>query len=1134
MTKKNKNILSIEKRLFQSNSDKLAILSSLKNLSLADFKKEIKKAYKHPITKAFILGKSRPSSYNELRESRISYFSNNLEGEIAWILEGILMSKKEIQDFLKLESEIQKELLLGNNQAAEKLLLDVEHKICFSYWGLELRYYLTEKLQSTEGNWKFANEINSKISNSYTLFFNQIFSKKAEVGVSCSDYHRTLNNEIRSASYHDYEYLNYKLSYHLISDYTQYPFLIYADSSSSIIDRYIALINLLAELISSNDFNSYQIATNTLRELSEINDIRIQRLKEFSGIKEVTIESINYIEILEQYSLGNYQKCITEIPIILSKKPNLVELWEIYVKSLIESAKQFIPTNISEHFDEILRNLYVVYSIENESVQKAEELLKFIIATSNFSFSKQLLALISSTLGYYSEKNVINNNLCFHSFFSNPLILLQSEKVICEPSFDKLTTSACVKLISGQSNDEVKLQAKLSKFKFNLYQLRGTFKKRDFYQCINLGTKFNLETIRNNIFIEEIVFILFHSYSSTEQFDYAIQLYIACYFKNKNLIKRINTAPLIQTIIDRNYPISGHIDTALFFHLNNLDNYHCFVSLEMWLESLNISKPSEIDLPSDESELRKYLFLLEHGCTIDVLEKFYYDYDSKEEVIAERKKILSILIRNNQSNTKEFINELTSLTQKEKIQSILQEVNSGRIRLTSSMLDSSNESNFQNSYQRYRLLADFTEQFDFESYDSKTLLKNFLEAFVDTKTLSSNPSYLSFKSLVNELIDGFLFNKKNGLDGELSTRIRHGEFENQIRSVFDKFHLISKRNDDGLYSNMPHWDNLLSLYVDDNSKNKIQDILKEFSKKIDSLIQFLVTENIQVKSENYPNKQHAFFNYYLTESYFKLLYEDSRRMNDSYEEFVEYIFKILKALTETNLQHVSDYLTNTLRKQIDGELDKLGEEIASISNNLVELNQNIVDAKVEFQNEILDISKWFLVADSTIEAAMDIKTIIECSFESSNIQHPNTTLQPIIHADDQLLIYNYKHFIFILLNLIENIRVHSKLANNKLEVIVSVTYDQNNLSISVKNNFDKQLINLQELKSTFERIREKWMDEVDQEYVNRERGSGYEKIKKMLIYDIKSKRNSFDFNITEDTLEVILGVEISFNYEIDG
>jgi hypothetical protein len=445
MAKKRHVNLPIDKRLFQSPKNSLAIISNLKGLSFSGFKKEIRKAYKHPITKAYILGKHRPKSYAELRESRTSFFSNNLEGEIAWVLESILLSKNEIQNFLKLERDLQKELLLGNNQDAEKLLDKIDGNICFSYWGLEIRYSLTEKLHGTEGNWKFANLTNASSTNSFTLFFNQIFSKKSEQGVSCSDYHRSLNNEIRSASQYDFEYLNYKLSYHLISDYKQYPFLIYADSSSSIIDRYIALLNLLAELLSSSDSIIQQVAIDTLEELSEIEDNRINRLKEFCGIKEVTIESSKYIQILEQYSSGNYEKCISEIPIILSESPNLVELWEIYVKSLIESAKPFIPTNISEHFDELLRKLFVAYSIEDESVQKADELLKIIISTPNLSFSKQLLTLISSTLGIYSQKNVIQNNISFHSIYPNPLILLLSDNVKCESSFENLTTSGCVK-----------------------------------------------------------------------------------------------------------------------------------------------------------------------------------------------------------------------------------------------------------------------------------------------------------------------------------------------------------------------------------------------------------------------------------------------------------------------------------------------------------------------------------------------------------------------------------------------------------------------------------------------------------------------------------------------------------------
>lgn len=1133
MTNKRHNQLPIDKRLYQSPNNKLAIISELKNLSLIDFRKEVIKAYRHPITKPFILGRHIPKSYSELRESRSSYYSNNLEGEIAWLLESILLSKKYIEEFLNYERVLQKHILIGNNQDASIILDKIENEICFSYWGLELRYFLIEKLSGTEGNWKFASSINSSTTNSFTLFFNQIFSKKSEQGVSCSDYHRSINNEIRSASHHDFEYLNYKLSYYLVSDYKQYPFLIYADSGSSIIDRYIALMNILAELLSSQDESYAQIAYKVLNELSAFSDNRITRLQEFCGLKEINIESKTYINALEQYSIGNYEYCIIEIPKLLKETPYLVELWEIYVKSLIESAQEFTPTNISEFFDELLKKLYLTYSIENESVQKAEELLKIIIATPNLTFTKQLLALISSTLGIYSTKNVIFNNLCFHSVYTNPLVYMLSSKIRCGNEFENLTTSICIRLIAGHSVDENQLQSVISKFKFNLYLLRKAFKQQDFEKCIQFGTNFNLDKIRNNIFLEEIIFILYHAYEYNNLFVEAIRLYISSYFKNNNLIKRINTSALIEKIIEKNYPFPGHIDIAIFFHLSNLDSYHCFVALEMWLESLKIRKPSEISLPVDKEALNKHLFILEKGCTIDVLEKFYYDYNSKEEVIAERKKILAILIQNTKTSTEAFINELTNITQKEKVQSILKEVNSGRIRLTPSMLESTKEINFQNSFKRYRLLSEFSENVDLESYDSKTLLKNFLESFVENKNLTSNPSFLSFKSLVNELIDGFLYNKKNGLDGELSTRIRHGEIENQIRSVFDKNHLISKKDDSGNYINIAYWDNLLNLNLDEKNKKQVQQILKEFSKKIDSIIQFLVTENIQVKSENYPDKNYSFFNYHLTESYFKLLYEESRWSHETYESFTEYIFSILKAITESNLKTISEYLTNKFSKTIDKELDNLAGAITTISCNLVELNRNIIDAKVEFQNEILDIANWFVLADSAIETTMDVKTIIECSFESSNIQHPNTIIQPTINADDNLHIYNYKHFIFILLNLIENIRIHSKLPNNRLEVVVTVKYDQDTLRFSVKNNFNNDLINKDELISTFEKIKARWKDEVDQEFVNKERGSGYEKIKKILIYDIKSRKNSFDFIIDENTLEVIFNVEISFNYQID-
>jgi len=1132
MTGRQNTALPIDKLLFKSKTDKVSILSGLKNLTLLGFKNEIKKAYRHPFTKSCILSNTKPDSYAKLRDTRLSYFTNNLEGEIAWVLESIIHLKDDINEFVILEQKIQNSILLGDNKKAKETLDQVNQNICYSYWGLEINYYLLEKMDGTEGNWKFSGEINSSVKNPYTLFFSQILSKKAEQGVSCSDYHRSLQNEIRSISKHDFEYLNYKLSYHLLQDYTEYPFFIYADSSSSIIDRYISLISLISELVSSNEKTHNEIAKNVILELGEIKDQRIDRFKEFCGLKETSIESSSIVGIFESYTLGEFEKCINQIPEVLKNKPNEIALWEIYSKSLIESGVKFVNPNISEYYDSLINRLYDIYLIKDNSNQKAEELLKLIISVPSLSFAKQLLTLISSTLGLYSTKNIIFNNFYFYSSKSNPIIFLFSESVKPTSEFDNLISSQSVKLIAGKKADKASMKSILSTFKYNLYKFRRYFQKEKYDECVKLGRSFQIENIKGNVFVEEIIYKLFHSYTRLDKLDDAVKTYVSAYFLNQNLVKKINAKRLINKIIDTNYSINGNIDSALFFTLNDLENYHCFVTIEMWLDSIGVDKPSEISLPTESNELRKHLFLLDHGCSIEVLEKFYYQYETKEDVIEERKLILSILIQNELINSEKYINELSIITQKGKIQSILYEVNSGRIRLTKSMMESSSDNNFQNSYNRYKLLTDFTDNYDFEGYDTKTLLKNFLDSLADNKNHSSNPSFLSFKSLVNELIDGFLFNKKNGLDGELSTRIRHGELENQIRSVFDRKHLISKKDDSNDYTNIDYWDNQFQISLEHSELNKLQNILKKFSLKIDSIIQYLVREYVQVKSENYPDKQNAFFNYYFTDNYFKVLYEDSKRSHDKFEDFVDYIYSVLQLITESNLRNISDYLVNTLRKKVDEELDLLGEEISSLSNSLVQLNQNIIDAKVEFQNDILDIANWFVVADSAIDAAMDVKTIIECSFESSNLKHPNRIINPVISADDKLFVSNYKHYIFILINLIENIRVHSKLSTSELQVFVNVLYENNFLIFSVKNNFDISSTDVIELDSVFRKIKDNWNKEVVQEYVNKESGSGYEKIKKILLYDVKSKKNFFDFKVEQEYLEVIFEVAVSSNYEI--
>jgi len=1134
MSRKKKYNPSGFSELYNPKINKYKFICSLKNNGYSSFVQNIKKAYKHPLTKRYVNGNYKPKSYEDIRNQSQFFYSKNLGGEFAWILESLKEHFELINKFVGLEKKLEKNILLGNIDKAIIIINEINVEFGYSYWALEIEYYLLELNEGTEGNWKRKNSLNEKITNRYSLFLNQIFSKKSEQGYSSKDYHRSLYNEIRKTTEYDFELLNFRLAFHLAPKYKHFSFFLFADSSSSLLDRYFSVINTLTELI--NDKENSELVTKIISKLNEkIRDSRIERLCEFIGINIVEKKGVLEIyDLLDEFSFGNYSLCIEKIPIILLENPNHIELWDIYIKSLVETKSKFIKTNISDYLDKILEDIYSIYSLNGNVIEVSNSVLKTINSIPNFKFSKQLLSIIKFPQEFRIDTSQLKVIFSINSNFANPLLPNISKKAVPSNDIKNSITYKCLDYIMG--NGTIPDKSRISAFKIILYSMRKNYNNGEFEECIRLGKEIDLNHFQENIYLEEITFIFYESLVRKELNDEAIDLYVNTYFRNENLLSRINTESVINNIIDADYNMSGSLNSAVFFVLENLDYYYQFVGIEMWLESINIEYPSQLNIENYSEKNEKLTLILDQGCKIEVLEKFYNLFDSKEDVINERKKILKILLQTEKNNFDRFIDELSSIAQKEKIQTVLSEVNSGRIRLSNDMLNSSTDNNFDNNYKRYRLISDFAITNDSLVYDSKKLLADLFESTFDEKTESLDPSFYSFKILVNEMVDSFLFNKKNGLDGDLSTRIRHGELENQLRSVFDKYHLISKKDEQDRYEDITYWGTLLKNTCTKNEIDNIQRILKEFSQKIDNKIQFLVKNQIQVISENYQTNKYSFFDYYLTDSYLKFLYKDSNHRIDQYEEFKDYIFTELKARTDLILKDIRIYFNGHFKEGLDNDLETLKTALLSILNkqSTFELPQNITDAKVDIQNQINNITGWFTVSDSKIDKSMDINTIIQTSFESHNIKHPNFPITPKIKASEKIFIYDYKHYVFIIFNLIDNIRIHCKLNSDQLKVDMSADYENDTLTFSVKNNFHKSLVNEKELKNKFTLIKNNWNNEVNHKSINKEGGTGFEKIKRILFYDIKSVNNQFDFIINSNYLEIIFKINITHKFKING
>ncbi len=1112
--------------LYSKRNNPHYVLSLLKKENYKDCKKNIRKSLLHPLTKKIIFSSSLPKSYTEIRDFKGLAYSDNFEGELAWITFSIMENFEKVNRFIKMEQEIEDAVLRNDFQKAKGILDSVNENVCFSYWGLEIEYFLIETLHGTESNWSFNNEISKDLKNRLSIIFSQIFSKKVESGWMTNEYSRYIDNLLKNSNVEEFEYFGFKFSKHQFKKFSNFPFLLYAESHSSVIDKYLIVVNVFQEIVSSNLLEYYPLIIDVSKELlTKITDNRLIKILEIiDPLHNIQQNSNPLIEILELYSIGKYTECIDKCIQVFPQNINSIELWDLYIKSLVELSEEFRPTNCSEFLDKQLTYLYNIYTLTDIYEDGLQNIRKIIISLPHFKFSKQLNASVNSILDRDFTDKYFNVNYYLNSSIINPIIFSFKANINSNIEFSNLVSSRINRYINNTFDGP--LPSSIPELKKKIYHLRREYNNSIYVEYLSEFNSLSIDSVKVSVIKEELIFKAYNSHFENGNINSAISLYIEAYFENINLVKRIDTNPIITQIIDRNYDIVGDVDTALFFTIEELEPYHQFVMLEMFLDANGLKYPSELVLEKDKEDYFKLIYLLSKTCTEEVLDKFYLLFDYKEEVRAERKNILIKLIQTENEKNDDYITELSIINQQEKLEALVSKINNSRISLKREMLTDGNSS-FENTYNRFVKLFKFSNENSLNQHDLVKLLTDFLSESVDETTF--DPAYLSFRALINDIIGNFLFNKYSGLDGELSTRIRHGELENQLLNVLDKQYLISKKEDDNNYTDIEYWNSVYNDY-EEESINDIQKALKDFSKEIDNIIQYLIKDQIQVYSENYPDKPNALFNFRFTDQFLKIVYEEVNLSVNTYEELIDYLFNLLTVITRNNLKEIQEYLNEKLLKAFEKLTEVLLGKLIVIEDKhaiqIKQLKKNIIDLKTDFQNELMNITDWFKLSKDDFDDSMDVETLIKTSFEMSNLRNSLNPLNPslTIESDSKIFIKGFNNFIFIFLNVIDNIRKHSKLRNDQLIVNVKIIFKENTLSIKFNNNFSNE-INTVELAKKLEVIKDNWGLELDDDKLKSEGGTGFEKIKRILRHNIKSP-STFDYQILPNSLDIHFSIQL--------
>lgn len=1133
------NNSEIKRKLFHPRINKKNFLAHLKVESdYSTFKKKTKGIIQNPYGKIALMANPLPNSYEKLRSNNIIPHSGNIESEVAWLMYSITEYAQLINEFIRLKNKFEYYYILNEYENAEQILNEIERNICFSNWGAENRILLTQEKSGTEKNWLILDEFSKKVKDPLALFLLEQSSKKAESNFSYVRYKDNFESIIQGTQEFLHEYLCFKAIYPAYTGFKNYSFLINVESISSIIDRYLLLIDVLIELISKNKTKFVlQVIEDLINRIP--NDTRLIQISNIiSNDKIEIIGKEDLIKYIDQYTLGNYNFCVEGSTEIIKKYPTSIELFVIYLKSLIEEQLEFKMTNVSDNIDNILLKLYNVLVLNEDFSSSIEGLLKITLKCFSSNWSKQLFGVISEHARLTDEKYLHQFYNLINSEFNNSKILnyinvLGQDCSISSFDFYKDSDS-----ISAEINVNIN-KANYRKIEENQ---NISVKRKDFYIAQALTNGGNpsvlvehLEVISNKedlsiITNRDVTELLYNNYIEESNSEAALGLYVKSFFKNKHLVYRLDNVKLLNLINEEenSKPIPS-IDLAIFYFISTPDVYEQYVKYDEFLESKQIERPTQL-IKNNSIIEEKIKFFLKEICNIELMHHSLY-FEGTDDIENERLVLLKYLLVIDKTNEAEYIKEITDITQKSKIRKALREVNKGRITINTQQLKNKEENNIKDNFLRYKDLVVFSNTHNLKSLDATSKMLNEYFNSLEDKSLRdkvvniNDPAFISFKSMFLDLRDKFILSKDFGLDGYLSTRIRHGTFLNHIRSIFESFNLMSQKRNQN-YEKNDFWSDKTPHSLKAQS-SEIQKAIMEFSKQIDDFTEYIIKELIQVKSEKHTQHQNAFFDFSLSDSMLAYLFKESKDEIATHSSFLDYVFEFLEASIEISLKNIRGVFQQKIKDDYTKIIDDFENEIRKIIGykSFVDLTNSIVKCKTNIQTELDSISKWFNVSNPSSDNLLDFETIIKTAVEITNTIYPQNQINPDIIVDNNIFFVGGVNIIYLIRILLDNIIKHSKLQDSNYNSKIQVDISNNNfLKLSISNNFDNRY--REEIIQKLNLAKEKWSNNEDFSKSNIEGGSGLDKIRRILSVDMKMNNYSFDFLVNENHLVIIIIMEI--------
>ncbi len=1109
----------------------------------------------------FMFGSSYAKSYQEIRSDNYFPYTNNIEKDLNWMSVGIIRDASIISKFIEEARSFNNQFLLGNYEEAGELLEKIIHDFGLSHWAVEKKFLLNEYGEGLESNKKFLSKIvGNKNNHILFLYISEFLSLKSEAKLSFDNFNQRFNKALTDDLGNNEEliaYLKYRLGVINTDLVKDAPSILYFDSPTSIIDRYFTFINILqACALFGNE--SKDVAFQIIKRIEgKISDYRIDSLLQyFIPEKPLCAGALSkkILQILDDYTTGNYEKCIKSSKDLLVENPDNYELYYIYIRSLDYCQKKFkqifsegsVAAKLLNHTSTIIKG-------EENWQRSCDFLLKMSISFWRDPLAYKLFDFYLREAFPVRNRSVQKLALLNTSIFNPKFATIyddadKSKTFISQfPQANNHSILSLIKRITTSSNKEdaeLILPETISQSRRRIYNALIYLRTNQPEEAIELFEPLFTDLIEKKIAggfytREKILRGLYEAYNKIGALSKCTNLIVSNYLWNKLSIKKIPIVDIIKKI-DTELPenVMGSITYPILYRIYYSKARAIYVAYDNFLSSIGINKPTQLIKTQNRFEKNELIFFLSEVCTTDVLACSYH-FNGTEELETERVKICQYLSKNDSKNLKKYSDEISSITSKSIIRKGIRQIDYSKIYVDELGVRTSGRKILQESFERYREMASmssidtlkmlnpstlqlFTRTEEGELIKKNVSLDDIEKNVIFGTRIVHNSLFRIFKELFVDIRDRFISSGEYGLDGYLSVRIRHGVFQNQIRSSFEELHLISEKDTTtGEYLPNPYWKQRLD-YLPKSTNTKIQNILSIFSQQVDEVATRINQQFIQVRTEK--KNEAGLFDYTFSELELFTLFEEEFVKITDFDRFIDSVFRILWRRTQKNIEHIQIFIMVEVRNKINSFIKNLEQSVRQVTNSsqLAELLQNITICRTKSETSLLRISDWFTISRTSLVPEFSFKNLVNICIESINNIYPNKRVQPKINISTDLTIDGkfFPPFFDIIRTLLDNTLIHSGLSPNQIEIEIEIQIQMSHLEIRIKNCLSEEMLETDPAEKL-----NKFHTSIETSKIPNaiatEGNSGLLKVRKIMDVDLQRKNSSIDFNYDKENKFVV-------------